>query len=55
MSKILWMLFDFHLNSDYVYKYFEVMDKTNFESMKQRYITKTEIYDCCFVGILKSA
>jgi len=45
----------FKLKSDCVDKYFEVIDKTNFEGMTQRYIAKTGIYDYCFVGIWKSA
>ena len=31
----------FKLKSDCVDKYFEVIDKTNFEGMTQRYIAKT--------------
>ena len=45
----------FKLKSDCVDKYFEVIDKTNFEGMTQRYIAKTGDYDYCFVGIWKSA
>ena len=45
----------FKLKSDYVDKYFEVIEKTNFEGMTQRYIAKTGNYDYCFVGIWKSA
>ena len=45
----------FKLKPDYVYKYFEVIDKTSFEGMTQRYIAKTRDYDYCFVGIWKSA
>ena len=32
----------FKLKSDCVDKYFEVIDKTNFEGMTQRYIAQTE-------------
>ena len=45
----------FKLKSDCVDKYFEVIDKTSFEGMTQRYIAKTGVYDYCFVGIWKSA
>jgi len=45
----------FKLKSDCVDKYFEVIDKTSFEWMTQRYIAKTGNYDYCFVGIWKSA
>ena len=45
----------FKLKSDCVDKYFEVIDKTSFEVMTQRYIAKTGDYDNCFVGIWKSA
>ena len=45
----------FKLKSDYVDKYFKVIDKTSFEGMTQRYIAKTGDYDYCFVGIWKSA
>ncbi|GIR94683.1 MAG: hypothetical protein CM15mP96_3410 [Gammaproteobacteria bacterium] len=45
----------FKLKSDCVDKYFEVIDKTSFEGMTQRYIAKTGNYDYCFVGIWKSA
>ena len=45
----------FKLKSDYVDQYFEVIDKTIFEGMTQRYIAKTGDYDYCFVGIWKSA
>ena len=45
----------FKLKSDCVDKYFEVIEKTNFEGMTQRYIAKTGNYDYCFVGIWKSA
>ncbi len=45
----------FKLKSDCVDKYFEVVDKTSFELMTQRYIAKTGVYNYCFVGIWKSA
>ena len=45
----------FKLKSDCVDKYFEVIAKTSFEGMTQRYIAKTGDYDYCFVGIWKSA
>ena len=45
----------FKLKSAFVDKYFEVIDKTNFEGMTQRYIAKTGNYDYCFVGIWKSS
>ena len=45
----------FKLKSDCVDKYFEVIDKTSFEGMTQRYIAKTGDNDYCFVGIWKSA
>ena len=45
----------FKLKSDFVDKYFEVINKTKFEGMTQRYIAKTGAYDYCFVGIWKSA
>ena len=45
----------FKLKSDSVDKYFEVIDKTNFAGMTQRYIAKTGNYDYCFVGIWKNA
>ena len=45
----------FKLKSDCVDKYFEVIDKTSFKGMTQRYIAKTGDYDYCFVGIWKSA
>ena len=45
----------FKLKSDSVDKYFEVINKTNFEGMTQRYIAKTADYDYCFVGIWRSA
>ena len=38
----------FKLKSDCVDKYFEVIDKTSFEGMTQRYIAKTGVYDYCF-------
>ena len=44
----------FKLKSDCVDKYFEVIDKTSFEGMTQRYIAKTGDYDYCFVGIWKN-
>ena len=45
----------FKLKSDSVDKYFEVINKTNFKGMTQRYIAKTGDYDYCFVGIWESA
>ena len=45
----------FKLKSDCLDKYFEVIDKTSFEGMTQRYIAKTGDYDYCFVGIWRSA
>jgi len=45
----------FKLKPNCVEKYFEVIDKTNFEGMTQRYIAKTGNYDYCFVGIWRSA
>ena len=45
----------FRLKSDCVDKYFEVINKTYFEGMMQRYIAKTGNYDYCFVGIWKTA
>ena len=45
----------FKLKSDCVDKYFEVIDKTSFKGMTQRYIAKTGDYDYCFVGIWKNA
>ena len=45
----------FKLKSNCVNKYFEIINKTNFEGMTQRYIAKTGDYDYCFVGIWKSA
>ena len=44
----------FKLKSDCIEKYFEIIDKTKFEGMTQRYIAKTGEYDC-FVGIWESA
>ncbi len=45
----------FKLKQDCVEKYFEEIDKTNFEGMIQRYIAKTGDYDYCFVGIWESS
>ena len=45
----------FKLKSDCIDQYFEVIDKTSFEGMTQRYIAKTGDYDYCFVGIWKNA
>ena len=45
----------FKLNSSCLKKYFEVIAKTSFEGMTQRYIAKTGEYDYCFVGIWKNA
>jgi len=45
----------FKLKPHFVDKYFEVIDKTSFEGMTQRYIAKTGDCDYCFVGIWKSA
>ena len=45
----------FELKSDCVDKDFEVINKTNFEGITQRYVAKTGAQDFCFVGILKSA
>ena len=45
----------FKLKSECVDKYFEVIEKTNFQGMNQRYIAKTGNYDYCFVGIWESA
>ncbi len=45
----------FKLKSNCVDKYFEVMAKTSFEGMTQRFIAKTGDYDFCFVGIWESA
>ena len=44
----------FKLKSDCVDKYFDVIDKTSFQGMTQRYIAKTGSYDYCFLGIWKS-
>jgi len=44
----------FKLKTDSVDKYFEVINRTNFEGMKQRYVAKTGNYDYCFVGIWES-
>ena len=40
----------FKLKSDCVDNYFEVIDKTIFDGMTQRYIAKTGNYDYCFLG-----
>ena len=45
----------FKLKSSCIDQYFEVIDKTSFEGMTQRYIAKTGDYDYCFVGIWKNA
>ena len=45
----------FKLRTDCVDKYFEAINKTNFEGMTQRFIAKTGSYDYCFVGIWESA
>ena len=45
----------FKLKQDCVEKYFEVINKTDFEGMIKRYIAKTEGYNYCFVGIWESA
>ena len=45
----------FKLKSDCVDKYFEVINKTDFEGMTKRYIAKTGDCDYCFVGIWESA
>ena len=45
----------FKLKSDCVDKYFEVIDKTSFVGITQRYIAKTVDYNYCFFGIWKSA
>ena len=45
----------FKLKQDYVDKYFEVINKTDFEGMIKRYIAKTGDYDYCCVGIWESA
>ena len=44
----------FKLKTDSVDKYFEVINRTNFEGMRQRYVAKTGNYDYCFVGIWES-
>ena len=44
----------FKLKPNCVNKYFEIINKINFEGMTQRYIAKTGNYDYCFVGIWKS-
>ena len=43
------------LKQDYVDKYFKVINKTDIEGMRLRYIAKTGDYDLCFVGIWESA
>ena len=45
----------FKLKSDFVEKYFEIIEKTNFEGMTQRYIAKTGNFEYCFVGIWENA
>ena len=40
----------FKLKTDCVDKYFEVIDKTSFEGMTQRYIAKTGDYDTVLLG-----
>ena len=45
----------FKLKPDCEDEYFEVINKTNFKGMTQRYIAKTGAYDYFFVGIWKSA
>ena len=40
----------FKLKSDCIDQYFEVIDKTIFDGMTQRYIAKTGNYDYCFLG-----
>ena len=45
----------FKLKKNCVEKYFEVIKKTDFEGMRQRYIAKTGYFDYCFVGIWESA
>ena len=45
----------FKLKKDCIEKYFQIIDKTKFEGMTQRYIAKTGEYDYCFVGIWESA
>ena len=44
----------FKLKSDCEEKYFEIINKTDFEGMTQRYIAKTGDNDYCFVGIWKN-
>ncbi len=44
----------FKLKQDCVDKYFDVINKTDFEGMTKRYIAKTGNYDYCFVGIWKN-
>jgi len=48
-------VFQFKLKKNCVEKYFEVIKKTDFEGMRQRYIAKTGSFDYCFVGIWESA
>ena len=45
----------FNLRPDCVDKYFEAIDKTNFEGKTQRYIAQTGDKDYCIVGIWKNA
>ena len=45
----------FKWNKNCVDKYFEVINKTDFEGMIQRYIAKTGDYEYCFVGIWKNS
>ena len=45
----------FKLKSNFVDKYFGIINTINFEGMIQRYIAQTDNYDYCFVGIQKSA
>ena len=45
----------FKLKKDYLDKYFEVINKTDFEGMIQRYIDKTRDYVYCFVCIWKNS
>ena len=45
----------FKLKKDYLDKYFEVINKTDFEGMIKRYIAKTRDYEYCFVGIWKNS
>ena len=44
----------FKLKQGCVEKYFEIINKTDFEGMTKRYIAKTGDYDYCFVGIWES-